>query len=162
MEYNVLSVANEFNRGKHLKYIFFWKNTQPKDNSIDESCLSQWYNCSFTVDNITYNTAEQYMMSKKALLFHDIQTFERIMNADNPNQYKRLGRKVKDFDIKVWKSNRFNIVLDGNLAKFSQNQGLKDFLLSTKNRVLVEASPYDTIWGIGLSADTPNIENPYT
>lgn len=162
MEYNILNTIKEFDDKQHLKYLFFWGHTPSKQSSVDKSCLSQWYKCSFTVDNITYNTAEQYMMSKKAILFNDILTFERIMNANHPNEFKKLGREVKNFDIDVWESNRYNIVVDGNLAKFSQNERLKYFLLSTKNRVLVEASPYDTIWGIGLTADTPNIENPHT
>lgn len=162
MEYNIQSILTEFDKKRDLKYLFFWGHTPYKDNSVDKSCLSQWYKCSFVVDNITYNTAEQYMMAKKAMLFNDIQIFERIMNANHPNEFKKLGREVKNFDIDVWESNRFNIVVDGNLAKFSQNERLRWFLLSTKNRVLVEASPYDTIWGIGLSADTSKIENPHT
>lgn len=162
MEYNIQDVLNKFDAKQNLKYLFFWGHTPYSEYSVDKSCLSQWYKCSFVVDNITYNTAEQFMMSKKAMLFNDMQTFQRIMNANHPNEFKKLGREVKNFDEKRWEENRFNIVVEGNLAKFSQNDNLKYFLLSTKDRILVEASPYDTIWGIGLSAKSSNITNPHS
>lgn len=133
-----------------------------KDGSLSKSCLSQWYNCSFIVDNIPYNTAEQFMMTQKAKLFNGDITFQNIINSTHPNQFKKLGREVKNFDIKVWEDMRFNIVVKGNLAKFSQNEDIKQFLVNTKNRILVETSPYDTIWGIGLNCNSPSIQNPHT
>lgn len=162
MEYNVEYIINQFDKTSRLKYLFFWGHHPSKDGTITKSCLSQWYECSFIVDGIVYHTAEQYMMSQKAKLFDDDITFQRIMNANHPNEFKKLGREVKNFDINVWEANRYKIVLNGNLNKFSQNENIKKFLLNTNNRILVEASPYDTIWGIGLSSDTPNIENPHT
>ena len=100
------------------------------------------------------------MMAEKARLFGDEQILSKILTANSPGLAKALGRKVKGFIPKIWDEHCFNIVINGNYAKFSQNSKLTDFILSTKQRILVEASPVDKIWGIGLSQDDPNIENP--
>ena len=139
--------------------MFFWGHK--KFNEITNTCLSQWYECKFTVDGVEYHTAEQYMMAQKAVLFKDDELLQEIMSADNPAVYKKLGRQVRNFDSDVWNEHKFQIVVNGNMAKFSQNPELLDFLLKTGDRVLVEASPYDRIWGIGLAKDTPDIENPF-
>lgn len=145
--------------GKRLKYIFFWGHHQ-KD-TITKTCFSQWYECRFTVDGTEYHTAEQYMMAQKAKLFGDKEVLQKIMQADNPGEYKKLGREIRHFDDNVWDKHKYDIVVSGNMAKFSQNPELLSFLLKTGDRVLVEASPYDRIWGIGLPADAPDIENPF-
>jgi ribA/ribD-fused uncharacterized protein len=103
---------------------------------------------------------EQYMMAEKAKLFKDSKILEKIMESNTPKQIKALGRIVKNFDESVWKQNRYSIAIKGNLNKFSQNKNLKKFLLGTKNKVIVEASPYDKIWGIGMCTDDKSIENP--
>lgn len=149
-----------YRQGTPIKYVFFWGHRPESDGRITESCLSQWWNCSFQVKNRTYHTAEQYMMAQKALLFKDEKIFKRIMEADHPGEYKRLGREIVNFSDKIWKQHRMRIVVEGNCAKFSQNPELKAYLLSTKDRVLVEASPHDRIWGIGMSKSNPQIENP--
>ncbi|MDE7226582.1 MAG: NADAR family protein, partial [Ruminococcus sp.] len=131
------------------------------DGSITKSCFSQWYDCKFTVDGVEYHTAEQYMMSQKALLFGDFEINKEIMSAKHPNQFKSLGRRISGFNEEIWNNNKTAIVIKGNYAKFSQNPELKKFLINTGNRILVEASPYDKIWGIGMSANNPDIENPY-
>ena len=141
------------------KYIFFWGHKEEKKEEITKSCLSQWYDCSFEIDGILYNTAEQYMMSQKALLFNDNGTNKKIMGVKDPKQYKKLGRQVKNFSSNLWDEKKFDIVVKGNLAKFSQNENLKQFLLNTKNKILVEASPYDKIWGIGMAQDDKDIYN---
>lgn len=82
------------------------------------------------------------------------------MRSNNPKEIKVLGRQVKNFDENIWKKNRYSIILNGNYAKFMQNEDLRLFLISTKDSILVEASPYDKIWGIGMSANNENIENP--
>ncbi|SHF05931.1 conserved hypothetical protein, ribA/ribD-fused [Chryseobacterium takakiae] len=71
-----------------------------------------------------------------------------------------MGRKVKKFDLDIWNEHKYEIVKKGNFLKFSQNEGFKEFLLSTDNKILVEASPYDTIWGIGMLETDPNTKNP--
>lgn len=71
-----------------------------------------------------------------------------------------MGRKVKNFDPDIWNEHKYGIVKKGNFLKFSQNERFKEFLLSTDNKILVEASPYDTIWGIGMLETDPNAKNP--
>ena len=83
------------------------------------------------------------------------------MASKKQKEIKDLGRKVHNFDGTVWDKNKISIVLDGNLAKFSQNEKLKSMLLSTGDKILVEASPYDKIWGIGRSVrDGVNLKIP--
>jgi ribA/ribD-fused uncharacterized protein len=115
--------------------------------------FSQWYPSNFKLNNVLYNCAEQYMMAQKALLFNDKESYLEIMNTNNPKYIKELGKKVKNFDNYVWEQNRFTIVLTACIAKFSQNESLKKVLLDTGLKTLVEASPYDKIWGIGLGTD---------
>ena len=161
MKYTREIITKKYDSGKKLKYIFFWGHRPSTDGSVTKSCFSQWFNCKFTIDGIQYTTAEQYMMSQKALLFGDTTIYNEIMNASHPDKFKALGRKIKGFKEEIWDNNKTDIVIRGNLAKFSQNKDLKDFLLSSKKSILVEASPYDKIWGIGMSADNENIENPH-
>ena len=100
------------------------------------------------------------MMSKKALLFDDKEVFEQIMASDEPNEIKSLGRKIRNFDEKIWNDVKYSIVLNGNYLKFTQNRNLMNFLLSTGDKILVEASPFDKIWGIGMSENDERINNP--
>ena len=101
------------------------------------------------------------MMAEKARLFNDKEVEEKIMECEYPKKIKALGRTVKNFNEDIWNDNKYDIVLRGNYAKFSQNEELKKFIINTKNRVLVEASPYDSIWGIKMSYEDNNIENPH-
>ena len=137
------------------KYIFF--RDHRGEGKIDKRCLSQWYECQFEVEGIKYNTTEQYMMAQKALLFEDHETYEKIMSSKSPEEYKSLGRQIKNFSSEKWNTKKFDIVTNGNIAKFSQNENLKKFILDTKDKILVEASPADNIWGIGLSEDDKDI-----
>jgi ribA/ribD-fused uncharacterized protein len=121
------------------KFTFFWNGP-----------FSQWESCTFKVDGITYNCAEQYMMAKKAKLFKDEDTYEKIMEATHPREQKKLGRQVKGFHADRWNNVAREIVYEGNHAKFTQNPKLLKKLLETKGTTLVEASPYDCIWGIGM------------
>lgn len=145
---------------KNDNFLFFWGHRAPPDGRINKSCLSQWYDCHFVENGVSYHTAEQYMMASKARLFGDASSVAEIMSAATPREYKRLGRHVRNFDASVWEAKRFDIVVMGNYHKFSQNKDLGQFLLSTGDKVLVEASPYDTIWGIGMSADDSKITDP--
>lgn len=132
------------------EYTFFFTEASP---------FSQWFRCSFTVDGNTFNCAEQFMMHGKAVLFADAEVADKILAADHPREHKALGRKVRDFDDKVWRRERETIVMAGNRAKFSQNPELRELLLAAKG-TLVEASPYDKIWGIGLAASDPRANDP--
>lgn len=160
--YNIEDLISKYDNGEKLRYLFFWGHKPSSDGTILKTCLSQWFDCYFSVDGFTYNTAEQYMMCQKALLFNDEETFKRILEASHPSEFKNLGRLVKNFNPTIWDKHKFEIVVKGNLAKFSQNPQLNNFLLSTGDKVLVEASPCDKIWGIGLRYNTSNIENPHT
>lgn len=147
-------------QGDPPKYLFFWGHTPSPDGSVSKSCFSQWFPSPFAVDGIQYPTAEHFMMAAKARLFADRENEELVLKASHPKQAKELGRKVRGFDEATWVRERYRLVVEGNLAKFSQNPELKEFLLGTGKRLLVEASPYDRIWGIGLSADHPDAANP--
>lgn len=160
MKYTKDIIIDKFNSGERIKYLFFWGHSPSSDGKITKTCFSQWWDCSFTADGVEYHTAEQYMMAQKAVLFSDEKVRQEIMQSSYPKQYKALGRKISGFDQEIWDSNCCDIVIRGNLAKFSQNESLKSFLLNTKERVLVEASPYDRIWGIGMSAEDKDCENP--
>ncbi len=145
-----------------IKYLFFWGHTPSSPGLIDKSCLSQWYSAKFTVKGVTYKTSEHYMMAQKALLFSDLSSYYKIIYCSHPGEAQALGRKVSNFKHDVWQQQRFNIVVSGNYYKFSQNPQLQEYLLSSSQRVLVEASPKDTIWGIGLAESESNINNPST
>ena len=128
-----------------------------------QSIYSQWHHRSFTTDNgEVFNTAEQFMMVSKARLFGDHECATKIMTSRNPLVQKRLGRKVKNFNQDVWEANREAIVFNANMYKFAQHPDLKAQLMATGEREIVEASPYDNIWGIGLSADDPRAQNKAT
>lgn len=126
----------------------------------EASPFSQWYRCAFAAGGHAFNCAEQYMMHGKALLFGDAAIAAEILAADHPRQHKALGRKVRGFDDAIWKREREGIVLAGNRAKFTQNAALREQLLATRGTTLVEASPYDRIWGIGLAATDPRAQDP--
>jgi ribA/ribD-fused uncharacterized protein len=142
------------------KYLFFWGHQPTRDGSISKTCFSQWFAANFTIENHHYPTAEHYMMAEKARLFGDEEIRSAILTAVHPKQAKDYGRKVRNFDPVLWETQRLPIVVAGNLAKFQQNLPMQKFLLGTGDRLLVEASPVDKIWGIGLAADHPDAEYP--
>lgn len=146
-------------KGNSVEYLFFWGHQKPKEG-VSKSCFSQWFESYFSHDGIYYPTAEHFMMAEKARLFKDDKTLKKILAAKKPGEAKKLGREIKDFDDDLWQTNRFEIVVKANYLKFKQNTDLKDFLLKTGSRVLVEASPVDPIWGIGMAADNPMVGNP--
>lgn len=116
---------------------------------------SQWYMSKhkdylFEENGKGFITAEHYMMYHKALTFNDIEIANKILNTVHPGAVKKLGRMVKDYDDKIWSQRRFDIVVQGNLLKFSQNEDLFKDLEKHKDKIFVEASPDDKIWGIGL------------
>jgi ribA/ribD-fused uncharacterized protein len=134
-------------------FTFFWRTFS------NHGYLSNWYPCKFTLNGTLYNCSEQYMMEQKAILFDDQITKNMIMNANHPREQKSLGRKVKNFDWHVWWEHCERIMMSGILAKFQQNAELAHSLLSTGETILVEASPYDNVWGIGLNATNPRAKD---
>lgn len=134
---------------RYDKYTFFYGGS-----------FSQWLRCEFTVDGTSYSCAEQYMMAMKAETFGDQEAKKAIMKASHPREQKALGRKVKNFDPKKWSEVARDIVYKGNYAKFQQNKGLLYVLNETEGTLLVEASPTDKIWGIGMKEGAAGIEDP--
>jgi len=145
--------------GSLPEFLFFWGHTAKADRP-GPWVLSQWWPASFTVDGVEYRHAEAFMMAEKARLFGDDETRRRILAADHPAQAKDLGRRVRSFDEQAWEQARFAIVVRANLAKFGQHRLLRRYLLSTAPRVLVEASPHDRVWGIGLGANDDRARRP--
>jgi len=127
-----------------------------------ESPFSQWHPSQFEIDGITFNSAEQYMMVQKAILFKDEETAAKILSAQTPREQKALGRSVRNFQHDQWEAHCKQFVYEANYAKFTQNQPLLETLLATKGTTLVEASPTDRIWGVGLLEDDPRILNRRT
>lgn len=154
------TIIDRFNAGEQMKFLFFWGHTPKNEEQADKSCFSQWFPSAFEQDGITYPTAEHWMMAGKAKLFEDNEMFEKIVASKTPHQAKKLGRKVRNFDPNAWNEAKRDIVLQGNLLKFAQHQDMKEFLINTGDRVIIEASPYDAIWGIGMSITSKGVENP--
>jgi len=153
-------LAEFITQGGRPKYLFFWGHQPQPDGSPGKGCLSQWWPAEFTVDGVTYPTAEHFMMTAKALLFGDADMARRIPLASHPKEAKTLGRQVSGFDEERWAAQRFGLVVAGNVAKFGQHPDLRDYLLTTGDRVIVEASPRDRLWGIGLAASNDLATSP--
>lgn len=135
--------------GHNPTFHFFWRGP-----------LSQWAASPFTHNGIKYLTAEHWMMAEKARLFKDEETLRKILKASSPKEAKALGREVKNYNDEKWGNARFERVVAGNYLKFDQNPTHREALIATGDSILVEASPKDTIWGIGLAEDHPNASNP--
>ncbi|MEO0558025.1 MAG: NADAR family protein [Bacteroidota bacterium] len=155
----IASLLDRIDAGERIKWLFFWGHTA-SGLDVGKACLSQWFPSAFEVSGIRYMTAEHWMMAEKARLFGDEDALAKILEAEHPGEAKALGRKVQNFDEATWARERYEIVVRGSIAKFSAHDRLRAFLLGTSNRVLVEASPRDQIWGIGLGASNPRAENP--
>lgn len=125
------------------QFTFFWRGP-----------LSQWDTSPFMVDEILYHQAEHYMMAEKARLFGDRETWLKTFETTSAKAHKALGRQVRGFCVEIWEAHAREIVYKGNMAKFQQNQTHRAVLFGTRG-TLVEASPVDQIWGIGLTAEDP-------
>lgn len=144
-------LAEAIERGDRVDFLYFWGHEVPSDGQLTNSCLSQWYPSPFTVEGVRYATAEHWMMAEKARRFGDDAALAKILEAPTPRRAKALGRGVRHFDRAVWDAARFSVVVRGSVHKFGSSPALRDFLLGTGERVLVEASPTDRIWGIGCT-----------
>ena len=153
MKYSIATIKEILRRNPTTPVIYFWKHI-PEPKKMTAACFSQWYDCYFEVDGIPYHTTEQYMMASKARLFGDEEVLHEIMEARHPHDYKKLGRTIRNFDPKLWDARKYSIVVEGNKAKFSQNPDIMEYMLSTGDAILAEASPYDNIWGIGIDRET--------
>lgn len=146
-------LKEQINYGREFNYTFFW------GAGNFNGYLSNWYKASFTYKGETFANCEQFMMAAKARVFEDEETRAKIMATNNPKEIKALGREVKNYEDDIWASERKQAVLVANYCKFSQNAGLGRDLINTGNAILVEASPYDKIWGIGMADTDENSRN---
>lgn len=142
-------IITRYNNGELLEFVFFWGGY-----------LSNWFESNFDIGGVTYFCVEQYMMAMKAKTFNDNIILQKIMQSNDQKEVKQLGREVKNYVDDIWVKERIKVVYDGNMAKFSQNEGLKNYILHTNDKILVEASPYDNIWGVKLGKDNRLINNP--
>jgi ribA/ribD-fused uncharacterized protein len=133
------------------RFTFFWHGP-----------FSQWHPARFVVDKVIYTCAEQYMMASKARFFDDRQALRLILESTSPRAQKQTGRTVRNFDAGKWNAVAREFVYTGNKEKFTQNADLWEKLKSASGTTLVEASPYDRIWGIGLRADDPRAQRRET
>ncbi|MEU1304281.1 MULTISPECIES: NADAR family protein [Streptomyces] len=157
---SVETLIREVRAGARVKFLHFWGHRPRSDGRVGTSCLSQWWPAPFVVDTVEYATAEHWMMAEKARLFRDAEAERRVLAAEHPSRAKKAGRLVRDFDESVWERERFRIVVEGSVHKFGAHAGLREFLLDTGGRILVEASPVDRVWGIGLAADDEAASDP--
>lgn len=160
MKYDIHSILERYDSGESLEFLFFWGH-HSKPDRMTKACLSQWYPSSFEVDGVEYNCAEQFMMAEKARVFNDLETRNKIMLSSSPKEIKTLGREVRNFNADIWSSASKDVVVKGNLHKFEQNAEMLEFLKTTGNKIIVEASPCDTIWGIGMSERDDGVLNPH-
>lgn len=161
MIFSINNLKEDYKNGKNLEYLFFSGYQPSKDGSITKSCLSQWWKSDFRIDSNRYSCMEQYMMAEKARLFNDDEVLAKIMKSTNQLIMQELGGAVNNFDEKLWVKRRYSIILNGSYVKFVQNDELRQFLIGTKDRVLVYDSAHDKIWGICMN-DFDKKENPFT
>lgn len=148
--------------GRSFGYRHFWGHRARADGQLSDSVFSQWWPSRFEEDGLRFASAEMYMMAGKARLFGDDEMLAQILAAADPATCKALGRRVRGFDDARWKLARFDLVTRGNAAKFGQDPALRDYLLATGEDILVEASPRDRIWGIGLGRNNERAHDPRT
>lgn len=153
MNYSNDWLIDQLATGTNPDYLYFWGHRPGKGGQVVQSCLSQWFPAGFGHEGCHFFTAEHWMMWHKALTFGDQAVADAILTTVDVKKVKALGRKVKNYDDATWAAARYEIVVQGNLLKFNQNPAFKAYLLATGNKVIVEASPYDAVWGIGMTAD---------
>lgn len=161
MDHGLQQLREREAAGEALRFVHFWGHTAARDGVVDKACLSQWYPAPFVDDHgVRYATAEHFMMVEKSHVCGDATSVAAILADERPAVAKELGRRVSPYDAKAWSAARFDIVVRGNLLKFAQHPALRDFLRDTGEYILVEASPSDRIWGIGLAATDADANVP--
>ncbi|GAA2441164.1 NADAR family protein [Streptomyces glaucus] len=146
--------------GARVRYLHFWGHRPRPDGRLGPGCPSRWWPSPFTVDGVAYATAEHWMTAGKARLFGDAEGERRVLGAAHSAEAEKAGRLVRGFDEATWRRERFRIVVEGTGHKFGAHAGLRESLLNTGDRVRVEASPVDRVWGIGLAAADEAAQDP--
>lgn len=152
MTYSNPWLLDQLANGNEPEYIYFWGH-RPLPDRIGPSCMSQWFASGFEYEGKYFHTAEHWMMYHKAMVAYDRAAAAAVLADPDPRAAKAIGRKVKNYDDKLWAIRKYPIVVQGNVLKFGGSRKLKEYLLSTGDAVLVEASPYDDQWGIGMNAE---------
>ena len=129
-----------------MKYTFFWNGP-----------FSNWYPAKFTYKGIEFMDSEQAFMWEKANYFEDFYIANEILKAKHPKESKELGREISGYNDS-WNDVRYQFMVDICLEKFKQNEDIKEELMKCEN--FVEASPYDKVWGIGMSENEPGVQDP--
>ena len=163
MDYKIYDTAwllSQENGGTRQKFVYFWGHRGKADQAVTKACFSQWWESPFEVDGNIYASAEHWMMAEKARVFKAEDIHAKILREQSPRKVKALGRQIENFDEAVWDAHKYDVVVRGNIHKFSQHADHGVFLKNTGKQVLVEASPVDKIWGVGLAQDDPMIEEP--
>jgi ribA/ribD-fused uncharacterized protein len=145
--------------GQSFTYLPFYGHTA-EPGRITNAIYSQFYPVEFQIDGLRYRWAEQWMMAAKARLFGDQDALAAILQAGEPLECKKIGRTVRNYDDGQWSAARFDLVVAGYIAKFGQNQPLREYLLGSDDAILVEAAPRDQIWGIGFGRENPAVQDP--
>jgi len=159
--YSLQLLTDRLEKGEKPRFLFFWGHTNKQNDPAGKFCFSQWYPAAFTVDGVEYKTAEHWMMAQKAFLFDDIACFDKIVQCKSPAEAKEIGGVVAGFDEQVWCEKRFELVKLGNIHKFNQHPAFAQYLLSTGDELIAEASPTDNIWGTGLAETHEEAHNIY-
>lgn len=160
MQYSREKLIQEIEQGREFDYLLFYGHKASADGLVTARCCSQWFPAPFEIDGVQYPTAEHFMMAEKARLFKDNEMLAQILACQTPKEAKAFGRKVQNFDAQIWQKHCSEIVVKANVAKFSSNGAMADWLLLTAPKVLVEASMWDKIWGIGMTAQTTGARDP--
>lgn len=158
MIYNRENIVSENGKLTKDDFVFFWRPCKP--GKTDKGCFCQWCMSDFIINGQRYCCAEQYMMAKKAELFHDKEILKEILNERSPKRIRELGRLVKNFDVTIWNEHKVDYIRRANFVKFTQNRDLRDFICTTEGKILVEASPFDRIWGIGMGENNVKCFDP--
>lgn len=157
--YDIDGLVRAVGKGVKPEYLFFWGHRGSAETP-GKHVLSQWFPAQFELDGQRYATAEHFMMAEKARLFGAADILAQVLATDDPKEAKALGRKIKADDWSRWDAASFDAVVRGNVAKFTQNAAMGAWLTSTAPKVLVEASPSDAMWGIGLAAADARAGDP--
>lgn len=154
------SLVKAWNEGRRPEFLMFWGRKGYDTSRIGPYVFSQWHFSDFEIDGVTYPTAEHWMMCQKAIVMGDSESHRAILASHGPDDAKALGRQVRNWDQAKWDAHKFDAVVRGNVAKFSQDDELLNYILGTGDTVLVEASPHDRIWGIGLRREDKESGDP--
>lgn len=160
MKYTREKLIAQIDEGKDFEYLLFYGHKASVDGSVTASCCSQWFPAEFQIDGVKYPTAEHFMMAEKARLFKDEEMLEKILLCLTPKEAKAFGRKVRNFEDVTWKKHCSQIVVKANAAKFTAHPHMGKWLKATEPNVLVEASMWDKIWGIGMTSSAKGARDP--